>query len=134
MQGGTIASHTCAKAHDGVAVATYTPPSDTEPFRVTFTGSRFEVAAKITSPDVADDLVRAISALKLLLRPTDTVKRPNNSAPEQSQSPSIPFMITQDQKAKLLAEGYTEDQIRKMTPQEAQEILHVTAAYEAERN
>jgi hypothetical protein len=55
---------------------TYTPASDAEPFRVTFTGSGVEIAAKITSPQVADDLIRAVEALKRLLRPLGEAKKP----------------------------------------------------------
>lgn len=56
---------------------TFTPASGAEPFRVTFTGSGVEVTAKITSPSVADDLIRAIEALKLLLRPAGQATKPD---------------------------------------------------------
>lgn len=54
----------------------FTPGGGGEPFRVSFTGTGIEIAAKITSPDVADDLVRAVNALKLLLRPAGEAKKP----------------------------------------------------------
>ena len=50
--------------------------AESEPFRVSFTGCGIEITAKLTTPDVADDLIQAVSALKLLLRPTDFVKWP----------------------------------------------------------
>jgi hypothetical protein len=45
------------------------PPSQ-EPFRVSFTGKGIEIIAKIRSAKDADELVSAINALKLLLRPS----------------------------------------------------------------
>lgn len=51
-------------------------PGASEPFRVTFTGDGIEIAGRVTSPESADDLVRAVNALKLLLKPLDDVKRP----------------------------------------------------------
>lgn len=106
----------------------WTPASDAEPFRLTFTGTGFEIAAKITSPDVADDLVRAINALKLLLRPTSDFKAPQAGAPSaqvgsHESKEGIPFLITHEQKARLRGAGVSDQAIFEMTPQEAQDRL-----------
>ena len=50
----------------------FTPPPSLpagEPFRVSFSGSGIEVTARLTDPASADELIRSINALKLLLRP-----------------------------------------------------------------
>ncbi|HWY15595.1 MAG TPA: hypothetical protein VNX86_10710 [Rhizomicrobium sp.] len=46
-----------------------TPNAGGEPFRVSFTGSGIEVSGLLNTPERADELVRAINALKVLLRP-----------------------------------------------------------------
>ena len=51
--------------------------SGAEPFRVSFTGSGIEIAGRITDAESADELVRAVNALKLLLRPVGEAKRPD---------------------------------------------------------
>ncbi|HEV2162451.1 MAG TPA: hypothetical protein VGR52_09505 [Stellaceae bacterium] len=56
---------------------TFTPASGAEPFRVTFTGNGIEIAGRITDEASADDLVRAVNALKLLLKPLAEIKKPN---------------------------------------------------------
>jgi hypothetical protein len=44
---------------------------------------------------------------------------------ESSQSGGIPFMITQDMKARLRAAGLSEEEIRNMSPQQAHDLLEV---------
>jgi hypothetical protein len=56
-----------------------TPPaSETEPFRLTFLGKAMEITGRIDSEQSADDLIRAISALKVLLRPERAANRPED--------------------------------------------------------
>lgn len=57
---------------------TVEPPAKGEPFRVSFTGKGIEITAKISSPSDADDLIAAINALKLLLRPASDFLPPSN--------------------------------------------------------
>jgi hypothetical protein len=107
----------------------YTPASGGEPFRVSFTGNGIEVAANLTSPQVADDLVRAINALKLLLRPTEEFQKPageNPAHPQGAASPQpsgIAFVITHAQKMKLREGGFSDEQISNMTPQQAHDAV-----------
>jgi hypothetical protein len=56
---------------------TYTPASGGEPFRVSFTGNGIEISGRITSPESAEELVRAVNALKLLLKPVAEVETPS---------------------------------------------------------
>jgi len=49
---------------------TLTPPSG-EPFRVSFVPGEIEVSGRLTSPERADEMIAAIEALKLLLKPMD---------------------------------------------------------------
>lgn len=56
-------------AHPGVEV------SVSEPFRVSFTGNGIEVTGVLNSRERADELVGAINALKVLLRPAQEAKR-----------------------------------------------------------
>ena len=51
-----------------------------EPFRVSFSGSGIEVTARLTDPASADELIRSINALKLLLRPASEIKKPDDEA------------------------------------------------------
>ncbi|MGC2525871.1 MAG: hypothetical protein WA417_25010 [Stellaceae bacterium] len=55
----------------------YTPASGREPFRVSFVPGGIEVSGRITSRERADELIAAIQALRLLLRPLDSVVRPD---------------------------------------------------------
>lgn len=48
---------------------TYTPAPGGEPFRVSFTGDGIDVSGRLTTEDRADELIRAITALKTLLNP-----------------------------------------------------------------
>ncbi len=49
-----------------------------EPFRVSFSGSGIEVTARLTDAASADELIRSINALKLLLRPVSEIKKPSD--------------------------------------------------------
>lgn len=116
---------------------TYTPASGAEPFRVSFTGSGIEITGKLTTPDVADEFIRAVSALKMLLRPVGSVERPRTDAshasePSQQQvsadkphepAASVSFMITNAQKDALRQLGYTDRGIADMTPAYAHDLL-----------
>jgi hypothetical protein len=127
---GSAGAHKRQAGHEPYET-TYMPASGAEPFRVSFTGNGIEITAKLTTPEVADDLIRAVSALKLLLRPTETAARPEIPLVRSDiSSPShagIPFMITHAQKEKLRNAGMSDDQIRNMTPQEAQDRLAALA-------
>jgi len=53
---------------------------DDEPFRVSFTGTGIEVTARITDVASADQMIRSIEALKMLLRPASEIKKPDDLA------------------------------------------------------
>lgn len=55
-------------------------PASGQPFRVTFTGDGIEITGRIDSAERADELVRAVNALKTLLRPVGSGKRPDEQA------------------------------------------------------
>jgi hypothetical protein len=48
-----------------------------EPFRVSFTGSGIEITGRVSTPEDADDLVRAVNALKILLKPAGQAVKPD---------------------------------------------------------
>jgi hypothetical protein len=60
-------------------------------------------------------------------RPSRLVQQPpqQKAAPEPNGGPEqgIPFVMTKEMRQQLQERGYTRDQIRKMRPQEAQDIL-----------
>jgi hypothetical protein len=66
-----------ARPSGGGFETTLTPASGSEPFRVSFTGSGIEITGKLTTPDVADEFIRAVTALKTLLRPVGQVQKPD---------------------------------------------------------
>ena len=101
-------------------------PQGGEPFRVTFTGSGIEITGRIDSAERADELVNAVNALKLLLRPVGQAKRSEEAASRPMPSASVPFMITIGQKEKLKAMGFSEERIREMAPQEAHDLLKIS--------
>jgi hypothetical protein len=49
-----------------------------EPFRVSFSPGGIEVSARLTDLASADELIRSINALKLLLRPISEIKKPDD--------------------------------------------------------
>ena len=51
--------------------------SVSESFRVTFTGDSIEITGWITDPEQADEMINAIRALKLLLRPIGSSSKPS---------------------------------------------------------
>lgn len=55
---------------------TFVRASEDEPFRVSFAGKGIEISGRITSQKDAEELVSAINALKLLLRPANDFSRP----------------------------------------------------------
>jgi hypothetical protein len=57
-----------------------------EPFRVSFTGKDIEIAERIATSEDADDLVSAVDALKLLVKPAGEAKRPDNASYRSTQS------------------------------------------------
>lgn len=57
-----------------------TPPLGNEPFRVSFSPGVIDVSGRITDLESAEELVRTINALKLLLRPSSEIKKPKDEA------------------------------------------------------
>ncbi len=53
------------------------PPPTNEPYRVSFSPGGIEVSARLTDPASADELIRSINALKLLLKPISEIKEPD---------------------------------------------------------
>lgn len=62
------------------SVSSRATPSSTEPFRVSFSPGGIDVSGRITDMESADELVRTINALKLLLKPTSEIKKPEGGA------------------------------------------------------
>jgi hypothetical protein len=54
------------------------PRRDREPFKITFTGKGIDVSGRIETLEEANECLRAIDALKPLLRPISEIKRPEN--------------------------------------------------------
>ncbi len=52
------------------------PPSQVTPYKVSFTKEGIEVAARLNDLAGADELIQAINALKLLLKPASEIKKP----------------------------------------------------------
>jgi hypothetical protein len=117
---------------EAVTQTTFTPPSG-EPFQITYTpGGKIRIAGELTSRERADEFIKAIQALKLLMAPTDEIQRPVATEPEKlnesnedrkSAQTSVSLLITQDQKAQLRERGYTDEQIREMKPDDAHRTL-----------
>ena len=57
-----------------------TLPQVTEPYRVSFSPGSIEVSAHLTDLASADELIRSINALKLLLRPSSEIEKPDEEA------------------------------------------------------
>jgi len=53
---------------------------------------------------------------------------PVSNASEEKMSASVPFMITKDMKNRLSLLGYSEEEVRKMTPDSAHQILNKSEA------
>ena len=102
--------------------ATFTPASR-DPFHVTLTVSGIEITGSISSAERADELVRAVNALKPLLPPIRQPNHANSATSQGTLSAGVPFMITIGQKTKLKALGYGKDVVRDMTPKEAHDLL-----------
>jgi hypothetical protein len=108
---------------------TFTQASGSDPFRVSFTPSGIEVSGKLTSSERADELIAAIQALKLLLKPAPEIQRPPtrqqegpSAATAESQG-SVSLMITLEQKEALRERGFSDEQIREMKPEDAHRTL-----------
>jgi hypothetical protein len=106
---------------------TVSTPASGDPFRVILTGSGIEITGPIDCAERADELVRAVNALKPLLRPVEQPTPSDSATSQPTTSASVPFMITIGQKGKLKALGYSEDRIRDMRPQEAHDLLKSSA-------
>lgn len=78
MQQESSGSRAAAPKGAGLPYSTvFNRASGGEPFRVSFTGSGIEITGRITTAADADDLVNAVNALKLLLKPAGHAKRPD---------------------------------------------------------
>lgn len=64
----------------------FTPASGAEPFRLTFSQGAIELTARITAQADADDLVRAVQALKALLRPVNAATRTEGSSEDEEEA------------------------------------------------
>jgi hypothetical protein len=67
-----------------LSVARNTLSPGGESFRVSFSPNGIEVSARITDAASADELIRSINALKLLLRPASEIKKPNEEAAHEA--------------------------------------------------
>jgi len=112
---------------------TFTPSSGV-PFEIFYTpGGKIRISGELTSPERADEFIRAIEALKLLMVRSDGVQRPSpgTELDEQDDAPtgekpsqaSVSLMITREQKAALRQRGYTDDEIHEMRPEDAHRTL-----------
>ena len=101
-------------------------PASGNPFQVILTGSGIEITGRIDSDERADELVRAVNALKPLLCAIGQPIHSDSATGQASKSAGVPFMITIGQKKKLKALGYSADRIRDMMPQEAHDLLKRT--------
>ena len=77
------ASHTAARSASTLRTI---PVSETEPFRLTFLGKAMEITGRINSEQSADDLIRAITALKALLRPAGTANRSQDELDKEGEA------------------------------------------------
>ena len=98
-------------------------PANGDPFHVTLTMSGIEITGRIDSAERADELVRAVNALKPLLAAVVQPARSNGATSQATTSASVAFMITAKQKKKLQALGYGEDCVRDMKPEAAHDLL-----------
>jgi hypothetical protein len=114
---------------------TFTPSSGV-PFQIIYTpGGKIRVSGELTSPERADEFIRAIEALKLLMARSNELQRlsPGKEHDEQDDPPteekpsqaSVSLMITQEQKAALRQRGYTDEQIHEMKPEDAHRTLEL---------
>jgi hypothetical protein len=76
-----VTSHAAARSATTLRT---TLASEAEPFRLTFLGKAMEITGRIDTEQSADDLIRAITALKALVRPAVPANRPE-SAPDQKE-------------------------------------------------
>jgi hypothetical protein len=108
-------------------------PRSGVPFEITYTpGGKIRIAGELTSRERADEFIKAIEALKLLMVTSEEVERPETTASDRHNDPDGPaagtnagilWLVTQEQKAALREQGYTDDQIRQMKPADAHRLL-----------
>ena len=72
-------SEPAARQPEAAYKAVFNSAGSEEPYRLLFTGGGIEITANITSLESADDLVRAVNALKVLLKPAGQGIRPESS-------------------------------------------------------
>jgi hypothetical protein len=58
--------------------------TEESPYRVSFTKTGIEVSALLTDLASADELISTINALKLLLRPAASIKRPEDANDDEA--------------------------------------------------
>ena len=113
------------------------------PFHVAIADGGLEIAARIKYERDVDNLVRVLQTIKPLLqniygREPDLVDDPsdppeieehaqgifaNPMTAHKEAEAGISFIITKAQKAELQQRGYSEEQIREMTPEDAHRAL-----------
>jgi hypothetical protein len=115
---------------------TFTPESGI-PFQITYTpGGKIRIAGELTSRERADEFIKAIEALKLLMVTSEEIQRPASATDKDSGYPiegekvatqaSVSLLITQEQKAALRQRGFSDEQIREMKPADAHRTLGLT--------
>jgi hypothetical protein len=87
---------------------------------------------QLAPPEPVDTLIEMLEAIELTLPPElneQSIARGSPAALEEAptkpegKDDGIPFMITQRMRATLRARGYTDEQIKNLTPKAAHEIL-----------
>jgi hypothetical protein len=63
-------------------IPTVTPLSSGEPFRLSIAGGKLQGTFELTNLADAEDMIRAVNAWKVLLKPLDEVKRPKGDNEE----------------------------------------------------
>jgi hypothetical protein len=113
------------------------------PFHVAIADSGLEITARIKNEGDAENLIQILQTIKPLLQhiygrqPTALPDPPNppdigdhaqrvfeaSITPHKEAETGMSFIITKAQKAELRRRGYTEEQIRKMKPEDAHRAL-----------
>lgn len=87
--------------------------------RVSIVNDRLEVSANLSDVESVEKLIRALEANKELLPKKPPVPAEDEGGPQTG----VPFMITQEHRKILSALGYSDSEIRHMTPDEAHQIM-----------
>ena len=74
-------------------------PHEESSYRVSFTKTGIEVSALLTDLASADELISTINALKLLLRPAASIKRPEDANDDEAARLESPMPIRLTPKA-----------------------------------